>query len=78
MLSAIVIAFGLWFSPASWKVYHAVTVFTGLSLGISASSFFLMIHEWREISNFKSTVFERSSRKKQLTKKLDSLGPKSD
>lgn len=78
MLSALAIAFGLWFSPASWTVYHAVTVFTGLSLGISVSSFFLILHEWREISNFKSTVFERSSRSKQLAKKLGSLGPKSD
>lgn len=77
IVSAMVIALGLWFSPASWKVYHAVTVFTGLSLGISTSSFFLMIHEWREISNFKSTVFERSARNKQLTKKLDALNPKS-
>ncbi|VXC94596.1 conserved membrane hypothetical protein [Pseudomonas sp. 8Z] len=78
MLSAIIIAFGLWFSPASWKIYHAVTVFTGLSLGISIASFFLMIHEWREISNFKSKVFERSIRNKQLAKKLEALNPKGE
>lgn len=78
MLSAMLIAFGLWLSPTSWGVYHAVTVFTGLSLGISISSFFLMLHEWREISNFKSKVFERSARKKQLEKKLEALNPKSD
>ncbi|MHC3749344.1 hypothetical protein ACYKDZ_10710 [Stutzerimonas stutzeri] len=77
LVSAIIIAFGLWFSPASWKVYHAVTVYTGLSLGISISSFFLILHEWREISNFKSKVFERSARNKQLAKKLDALDPKS-
>ncbi|UUC83842.1 hypothetical protein NPN27_01365 [Stutzerimonas stutzeri] len=78
LVSAVIIAFGLWFSPASWKVYHAVTVYTGLSLGISISSFFLILHEWREISNFKSRVFERSARNKQLAKKLDALNPKSD
>ncbi|MFI8735822.1 hypothetical protein ACIGKM_07890 [Ectopseudomonas toyotomiensis] len=78
MVSAIVIAFGLWFSPASWKVYHAVTVYTGLSLGISIASFFLMLHEWREVSSFKGRVFERSARRKQLAKKLEALDPKSD
>ena len=78
LVSPVIIAFGLWFSPASWKVYHAVTVYTGLSLGISISSFFLILHEWREISNFKSRVFERSARNKQLAKKLDALNPKSD
>lgn len=78
LVSPVIIAFGLWFSPASWKVYHAVTVYTGLSLGISISSFFLILHEWREISNFKSRVFERSARNKLLAKKLDALNPKSD
>lgn len=78
MLSAMLIALGLWFSPASWQVYHVVTVFTGLSLGISIASFFLMLHEWREISDFKAKIFERSSRKKQLDKKLTALNPKSD
>lgn len=77
MASAIIIAFGLWFSPASWTVYHAVTVYTGLSLGISIASFFLMLHEWREVSNFKGRVFERSAHRKQLAKKLDALDPKS-
>lgn len=77
VFSAVVIAFGLLLSPTSWKVYHAVTVFTGLSLGISTSSIFLILHEWREISQFKSKVFERSSKNKQLAKKLDALKPKS-
>ncbi|BGE57104.1 TPA: hypothetical protein L5Y18_006275 [Pseudomonas aeruginosa] len=78
MLSAMLIAFGLWFSPSSWKVYHVVTVFTGLSLGISIASFFLMLYEWREVSNFKSRVFERSARNKQLNKKLGALSSKKE
>lgn len=73
--SAILISFGLLLSPANWQIYHLVTVFTGLSLGISTASIFLILHEWKEISAFKSTVFERASRNKQLLKKLDALKP---
>ncbi|WP_275628800.1 hypothetical protein [Pseudomonas sp. 273] len=76
VLSAMVIAFGLLLSPRSWPIYHIVTVFTGMSLGISTASIFLILHEWREISSFKSKVFERSVRKKQLEKKLESLNHK--
>lgn len=76
VFSAVIIAFGLLLSPASWPAYHAVTVFTGLSLGISTASIFLILHEWREVSSFKSKVFERGVRNKQISKKLDDLKPK--
>jgi MFS family permease len=78
MVSAVIIAFGLWFSPSSWKIYHLVTIFTGMSLGMSVSSFFLILQEWKEISNFKGKIHERSSRNKQLAKKLEALSPKGE
>lgn len=76
VLSAIVISFGLLMSPSNWRVYHLVTVFTGFSLGVSTASIFLILHEWREVSNFKGLVFERSSKNKQLSKKLEALQAK--
>lgn len=77
-IAAMLIAFGLLLSPTSWAIYHLVTVFTGLSIGISIASIFLLLHEWREISEFKNKVFERSAKNKALNKKLDALKAKSE
>jgi len=75
-LSALVIGFGLLFSTGNWKVYHAITVFTGLSLGISMASLFLILNESRELSEFKNKISERAQRNKQLGKKLTALHSK--
>ncbi len=75
-LSALVIGFGLLFSTGNWKVYHAITVFTGLSLGISMASLFLILNESRELSEFKNKISERAQRNKQLGKKLTALQSK--
>ncbi len=59
-------------------IYHMITVFTGASLGISMASLFLILHEGRELSDFKNKVSERASATKQLNKKLDALKASDD
>lgn len=76
--SAIIIGFGLLFSTGNWMIYHMITVFTGASLGISMASLFLILHEGRELSDFKNKVSERASATKQLNKKLDALKASDD
>ena len=72
-LSAAVIALGLLASPGSWFIYQLVTIFTGMSLGISIASMFLMLHEWRDITAFKRKIVSRSAAEKASRKKLGKL-----
>ncbi|MCR8721175.1 hypothetical protein NVV30_21085 [Pseudomonas syringae] len=75
-LAALTIGFGLLSSTGNWKIYHAITIFTGSSLGISMASLFLILNESRELSDFKNKISERAQRNKQLSKKLSALQSK--
>lgn len=75
-VSAVIIAFGLLKSPGNWFIYQLVTIFTGMSLGISTASIFLILHEWREVTAFKADIVSRANKKKSLNAKLKRLAGK--
>lgn len=74
--SASLIAIGLFLSPGNWAVYKVVTTFTGVSFSVSICSFFLILSEIKEVSDFKSGVHERAIKTKSINKKLERLAPK--
>lgn len=74
--SAFIIAAGLFISPGNWQIYSLVTVFTGISFAISICSFFLILNEMKEVSDFRSKVHERAIKTKSINKKLEKLSPK--
>lgn len=76
--SAFVIAVGLFLSPGNWPIYSMVTIFTGVSFSISICTFFLILTEIKEVSDFRSKVHERAIKTKSINKKLEKLSPKKD
>ena len=72
-ISAVVIAIGLLASPGNWFAYQLVTVFTGMSLGISIASMFLMLNEWRDVSAFKRKLANHGAADKARRDKLEKL-----
>ena len=73
VVAAALIALGLLKSPDNWFIYQLVTIFTGMCLGISIASIFLILQEWREIAAFKRKISARQSRAKAVGKKLERL-----
>lgn len=76
VLSALLIAMGLFASSSSWALLHVVIVVTGGVLGISVASVPLLMGQLREVNHFKARVTARALRRKQVKAKLEKLTPK--
>lgn len=74
--SAFAIAIGLFLSTGNWLIYSIATIYTGVALAISICSFFLILNEIRELSDFKSKVHERAIKVKSINKKLEKMSAK--